>query len=32
MKEWVSLEPAVRGNWLDLATEALEFVGWDHEP
>jgi hypothetical protein len=28
MKEWVSLDPAKQGDWLDLATEALEFVGW----
>ncbi len=27
MKEWVSLEPEQQDNWLDLATEALEFVG-----
>jgi TfoX/Sxy family transcriptional regulator of competence genes len=27
MKEWVSLEPARQQNWLELATEALEFVG-----
>jgi hypothetical protein len=27
MKEWVSLEPGQRDDWLDLATEALEFVG-----
>jgi hypothetical protein len=26
MKEWVSLDPAVQDEWLDLATEALEFV------
>jgi hypothetical protein len=27
MKEWVSLEPGRQDNWLDLATEALKFVG-----
>jgi hypothetical protein len=26
MKEWVGLEPARQDDWLDLATEALEFV------
>jgi hypothetical protein len=26
MKEWVSLDPASQDDWLDLATEALEFV------
>jgi hypothetical protein len=26
MKEWVSLDPARQDGWLDLATEALEFV------
>jgi hypothetical protein len=27
MKEWVSLEAAMQDGWLDLASEALEFVG-----
>jgi hypothetical protein len=26
MREWVCLEPTRHDNWLDLATEALEFV------
>ena len=26
MKEWISLDPARQGSWLDLAAEALEFV------
>jgi hypothetical protein len=26
MKEWVSLDPERQDRWLDLATEALEFV------
>jgi hypothetical protein len=25
--EWVSLDPATQDRWLDLATEALDFVG-----
>ena len=27
MKEWVSLEPARQDSWLELASEALDFVG-----
>jgi hypothetical protein len=27
MKEWVSLPPEHQDDWLDLATEALSFVG-----
>lgn len=27
MKEWVSLDPKRQDHWLDLAKEALEFVG-----
>jgi hypothetical protein len=27
MKEWVSLAPEHQDDWLDLATEALSFVG-----
>jgi len=27
MTEWISLEPARQADWLDLATEAMEFVG-----
>jgi hypothetical protein len=27
MKEWVSLPPERQDDWLDLATEALSFVG-----
>jgi hypothetical protein len=27
MKEWVSLDPARQNGWLELAIEALEFVG-----
>jgi hypothetical protein len=29
MKEWVALDPAGRDGWLDLASEALAFVGRD---
>jgi len=27
MKEWISLAPQHRDDWLELATEALSFVG-----
>lgn len=27
LSEWISLEPRRQSKWLDLATEALEFVG-----
>jgi hypothetical protein len=27
MKEWVSLDPMRQEGWLDLATEAMDFVG-----
>ena len=27
MKEWVSLDPARQDSWLELAAEAMEFVG-----
>lgn len=30
MKEWLSLDPTSRANWLALAREAMEFVGSKH--
>jgi hypothetical protein len=30
MKEWLSLEPRSQDRWIDLATEAMEFVGSRH--
>jgi hypothetical protein len=30
MKEWISLDPVSQDRWIDLATEAMEFVGSRH--